>query len=207
MAKASVWYLHQLQGVRERTVEVPEAVRADSPRKCSWNWVLMSDGGLPMGNARWVSQTEKLHEHLHSALKVQEEIGSRITSFLAIATKLLWVGQIWTCLPGGSGGTKAESPLKNTGGTSCPSRKLKHGKHDPSWFLMISFKHGHRPFLYRARLGQVICSMKRFTRHRGPWSNHRALSIYSSNIYWAPTLYCAKGKWLKSNWCTFFTGV
>ena len=42
---------HQVQGEKKSTVEVPEGVREDPLNRCPWNWVLMSDQGLPMGNA------------------------------------------------------------------------------------------------------------------------------------------------------------
>lgn len=49
---------HQVQGEKKSTVEVPEGVREDPLNRCPWNWVLMSDQGLPMGNAGWIFQIE-----------------------------------------------------------------------------------------------------------------------------------------------------
>lgn len=159
MATASVWGVHQLQGVEGNTGEVPEGVkevpRGDIPGTGSW---------CPMGACQWEMQDGcfRLKNNM-SKCTTHWERWEQNFNFSCNCNKPSMDGPEGSLPFWWGWETKVESPSRNNGGTSCPREVLQHGSHDPSWFLMISYKRGYKPFLQRAGLGYVQHPTDRFT--------------------------------------------
>lgn len=116
--------------------------------------------GSAVRNAGWMLQTKKQHEQTRSGPKTHEGVAKE--SRIIIDWQLQQTLSRWGLPSSWDWGNQGWVSTQKCWRELLPKKEnLQHASHDPSWSLMISYQHGHRPlFLSGAELGHMKCPRK-----------------------------------------------